>query len=99
MSVFPHGPRPTVPTGVYRTVVLVLVRDALSVARRLAFWLQPRLLLQHGDTALASDLMEGFRQILVDGYVLLLVNNSWIRPEDFEQTKVSVSRKMPLTGS
>ena len=41
---------------------------------------------KHGHAALASDLMEEFRQITVDGYVLSLVNNNRIRPEDFEQT-------------
>ena len=41
---------------------------------------------KHGHAALASDLMEEFRQIVVDGYVLSLVNNNRIRPEDFEQT-------------
>lgn len=41
---------------------------------------------KHGHAALASDLMEEFRQIIVDGYVLSLVNNKRIRPEDFEQT-------------
>ena len=41
---------------------------------------------KHGHAALASDLMEEFRQIIVDGYVLSLVNNNRIRTEDFEQT-------------
>ena len=41
---------------------------------------------KHGHAALASDLMEEFRQIIVDGYVLSLVNNNRVRPEDFEQT-------------
>ena len=41
---------------------------------------------KHGHAALASDLMEEFRQIVVDGYVLSLVNNNRVRPEDFEQT-------------
>ena len=41
---------------------------------------------KHGHAALASDLMEEFRQIIVDGYVLSLVNNNRIRPDDFEQT-------------
>ena len=43
---------------------------------------QPR----HGHAALASDLMEEFRQIIVDGYVLSLVNNNRIKPKDFEKT-------------
>ena len=42
---------------------------------------------KHGHAALASDLMEEFRQIIVDGYVLSLVNNNRIRPDDFDQTK------------
>lgn len=41
---------------------------------------------KHGHAALASDLMEEFRQIIVDGYVLTLVNNKRIGAEDFEQT-------------
>ena len=47
---------------------------------------QPR----HGHAALASDLMEEFRQIIVDGYVLSLVKNNRIRPEDFEQTSKGI---------
>ena len=43
---------------------------------------QPR----HGHATLASDLMEEFRQIIVDGYVLSLVNNNRVQLEDFEQT-------------
>jgi len=45
---------------------------------------------KHGHAALASDLMEEFRQIIVDGYVLSLVNNNRIRPEDFEQTNKGI---------
>ena len=45
---------------------------------------------KHGHAALASDLMEEFRQIVVDGYVLSLVNNNRVRPEDFEQTRKGI---------
>ena len=45
---------------------------------------------KHGHAALASDLMEEFRQIIVDGYVLSLVNNNRIRPDDFEQTNKGI---------
>lgn len=45
---------------------------------------------KHGHAALASDLMEEFRQIIVDGYVLSLVNNNRIRPEDFEKTNKGI---------
>ncbi len=45
---------------------------------------------KHGHAALASDLMEEFRQIIVDGYVLSLVNNKRVRPEDFEQTNKGI---------
>lgn len=45
---------------------------------------------KHGHAALASDLMEEFRQIIVDGYVLSLVNNNRVRPEDFEQTNKGI---------
>ena len=41
---------------------------------------------KHGHAALASDLMEEFRQIIVDGYVLSLVNRNRVRLDDFEQT-------------
>ena len=47
---------------------------------------QPR----HGHATLASDLMEEFRQIIVDGYVLSLVNNNRVQPEDFEQTSKGI---------
>ena len=43
---------------------------------------QPR----HGHAALASDLMEEFRSIIVNGYVLSLINNNRLRPEDFTRT-------------
>ena len=45
---------------------------------------------KHGHAALASDLMEEFRQIVVDSYVLSLVNNNRVRPEDFEQTRKGI---------
>ena len=45
---------------------------------------------KHGHAALASDLMEEFRQIIVDGYVLSLVNNNRVRPDDFEQTNKGI---------
>ena len=45
---------------------------------------------KHGHAALASDLMEEFRQIIVDGYVLTLVNNNRVQPEDFEQTNKGI---------
>lgn len=41
---------------------------------------------KHGHAALASDLMEEFRQIIVDGYVLSLVNRNRVELDDFEQT-------------
>ena len=45
---------------------------------------------KHGHAALASDLIEEFRQIIVDGYVLSVVNNNRIKPEDFEQTNKGI---------
>ena len=45
---------------------------------------------KHGHAALASDLMEEFRQIIVDGYVLSIINNNRVRPEDFEQTNKGI---------
>ena len=50
------------------------------------FFHQPK----HGHAALASDLMEEFRQIIVDGYVLSLINNKRVRPEDFKQTNKGI---------
>ena len=41
---------------------------------------------KHGHAALASDLMEEFRPIIVNGYVLSLINNKRVRPDDFDQT-------------
>lgn len=45
---------------------------------------------KHGHAALASDLMEEFRQVVVDGYVLSLINNNRVRPEEFEQTNKGI---------
>ena len=45
---------------------------------------------KHGHAALASDLMEEFRQIVVDRYILSLINNNRVRPEDFEQTNKGI---------
>ena len=45
---------------------------------------------KHGHAALASDLMEEFRQIIVDRYVLSLINNNRVRPEDFDQTNKGI---------
>ena len=45
---------------------------------------------KHGHAALASDLMEEFRSIIVNGYVLSLVNNNRVHPEDFNQTKKEI---------
>ena len=47
---------------------------------------QPR----HGHAALASDLMEEFRQIIVDRYVLSIINNNRVRLEDFKQTNKGI---------
>ena len=41
---------------------------------------------KHGHAALASDLMEEFRQVIVDGYVLSLVNRNRVQLDDFEKT-------------
>ncbi|MDE0010956.1 MAG: CRISPR-associated endonuclease Cas1 [Candidatus Poribacteria bacterium] len=45
---------------------------------------------KHGHAALASGMMEEFRQIIVDGYVLSLVNNNRVQPEDFEHTNKGI---------
>lgn len=47
---------------------------------------QPR----HGHATLASDLMEEFRAIIVNGYVLSLINNNRVRPDDFTQTNKGI---------
>lgn len=41
---------------------------------------------KHGHAALASDLMEEFRTIIVDGYVLATINNNRVRHENFTHT-------------
>ena len=41
---------------------------------------------KHGHAALASDLMEEFRPVVVDSYVLSCINNKRVKAEDFEQT-------------
>ncbi len=45
---------------------------------------------KHGHAALASDLMEEFRPIIVNGYVFSLINNKRGRPEDFDQTNKGI---------
>ena len=45
---------------------------------------------KHGHAALASDLMEEFRSIIVNGYVLSLINNNRVRSEDFDQTNKGI---------
>ena len=50
------------------------------------FFHQPR----HGHAALASDMMEEFRSIVVNGYVLSLVKNNRVRPDDFTQTNKGI---------
>ena len=45
---------------------------------------------KHGHAALASDLMEEFRSIIVNGYVLSLINNNRLQPEDFKQTNKGI---------
>lgn len=50
------------------------------------FFHQPK----HGHATLASDLMEEFRSAIVDGYVLSLINNNRVRPEEFQHTKEGV---------
>ena len=45
---------------------------------------------KHGHAALASDLMEEFRSIIVNGYVLSLINNNRLQPEDFNQTNKGI---------
>jgi len=47
------------------------------------FFHQPK----HGHATLASDLMEEFRIAIVDRYVISLIHNERVHPEDFQQTK------------
>ena len=47
---------------------------------------QPR----HGHAALASDLMEEFRSIVVNGYVLSLANNNRVSPGDFVSNRKGI---------
>jgi CRISPR-associated protein Cas1 len=50
------------------------------------FFHQPR----HGHATLASDLMEEFRDIIVDSMVLSLVNRSQVKESDFQNTQKGV---------
>ena len=45
---------------------------------------------KHGHAALASDLMEEFRAIIVDSMVLSLVNRSQVKESDFNKTEKGV---------
>ncbi len=45
---------------------------------------------KHGHAALASDLMEEFRAIIVDSMILSLVNRSQVKESDFQKTDKGV---------
>jgi len=49
--------------------------------------------LRHGHAALASDLMEEFRPIIVDAVVLALLKKRMLRPDDFTDAGPGVRLK------
>ena len=53
------------------------------------FFHQPR----YGRPALALDMMEAFRPLIVDSAVLMAINNGEIKPKDFERSPLGVNLK------
>lgn len=51
--------------------------------------------IRYGRPALALDLMEEFRPLIVDSAVLRVLNNGEVRPEDFETRGLGVMMKQP----
>ena len=51
------------------------------------FYHQPR----YGRPALALDMMEPFRPLIVDSTVVTAINNGEVRPKDFVRTPVGVN--------
>ena len=68
-----------------RTFVTVLSAVGFDPYR--GFYHQPR----YGRPALALDMMEPFRPLIVDSAVVTAINNGEVRPTDFVQTPVGVN--------
>ena len=68
-----------------RTLVMVLSGVGLDPYR--GFYHQPR----YGRPALALDMMEPFRPLIVDSVVVTAINNGEIRPTDFVRSPVGVA--------
>ena len=73
------------------TRALVVVLSAVGFDPYRGFYHQPR----YGRPALALDMMEPFRPLLVDSAVVTAINNGEIRPTDFVRTPLGVN----LSGS
>jgi CRISPR-associated protein Cas1 len=50
---------------------------------------------KHGHAALASDLVEEWRALIVDSIVLTVINRREIRQEDFQRTDRGISLSKP----
>ena len=68
-----------------RTFVTMLTATGFDPYR--GFFHQPR----YGRPALALDMMEPFRPLIVDSAVILAINNGEIRPTDFVRTSVGTN--------
>ena len=68
-----------------RTFVMVLSATGLDPYR--GFYHQPR----YGRPALALDMMEPFRPLVVDSVVVTAINNGEIRPTDFTHSPIGVA--------
>ena len=68
-----------------RTWVVVLSATGFDPYR--GFYHQPR----YGRPALALDMMEPFRPLIVDSTVVTAINNGEVRPKDFVRTPVGVN--------
>ena len=69
------------------TRALVVVLSAVGFDPYRGFYHQPR----YGRPALALDMMEPFRPLLVDSAVVMAINNGEIRPTDFVRTPLGVN--------
>ena len=68
-----------------RTLVVVLSATGFDPFR--GFYHQPR----YGRPALALDMMEPFRPLIVDSVVVTAINNGEIRPTDFVRTPIGIN--------
>ena len=68
-----------------RTFVMILSGTGFDPYR--GFYHQPR----YGRPALALDMMEPFRPLIVDSVVVMAINNGEIRPKDFTYSPIGVA--------